>query len=87
MTSHGATHGIFRKRPVSVYACQYKQYGQTDWPEGWKTDNWHYSGTQLVIPTLEGSMCADVGDWIVCGIKGEFYPVKPAIFEATYERV
>jgi hypothetical protein len=39
----------------------------------------------LVIPTLEGQMLARVGDWIVKGIKGEFYPCKPDIFEATYE--
>ncbi len=39
----------------------------------------------IVIPTLEGDMRADRGDWIIRGIKGEFYPCKPDIFEATYE--
>ena len=39
------------------------------------------------IITLEGTMRADVGDWIIRGVKGEFYPVKPDIFEATYEPV
>lgn len=39
----------------------------------------------VVIPTLEGHMEASPGDWIVCGIKGEFYPCKPDIFAATYE--
>jgi hypothetical protein len=39
----------------------------------------------LAIHTLEGTMRADPGDWIVRGIKGEFYPVKPDIFAATYE--
>ena len=38
-----------------------------------------------VIPTLEGEMLAHEGDWIIKGIKGEFYPCKPDIFEATYE--
>lgn len=37
------------------------------------------------IKTLEGEMTASVGDWIIKGIKGEFYPCKPDIFEATYE--
>ena len=37
------------------------------------------------IETLEGIMLADVGDWIICGVKGEFYPCKPDIFEMTYE--
>jgi hypothetical protein len=41
----------------------------------------------LNIHTLEGTMRADVGDVIICGIKGEFYPVKIEIFLATYEEV
>lgn len=39
------------------------------------------------IRTLEGTMRADVGDWIITGVKGERYPCKPDIFEATYEPV
>lgn len=39
------------------------------------------------IPTLEGDMAANPGDWIIKGVKGEFYPCKPDIFEATYEKV
>src|SRR6185312_633893 len=41
---------------------------------------------QLDIPTLEGMITASPGDWIIKGVKGEFYPCKPDIFEATYER-
>lgn len=41
----------------------------------------------ISIPTLEGVMRADVGDWIIRGVKGEFYPCKPDVFEATYELV
>ena len=39
----------------------------------------------LFIETLEGRMRADIGDWIIRGVKGEFYPCKPDIFAATYE--
>lgn len=39
----------------------------------------------LFIQTLEGNMCADIGDWIIKGVSGEFYPCKPDIFEKTYE--
>ena len=39
------------------------------------------------IQTLEGSMKANFGDWIIKGISGEFYPCKPDIFEKTYESV
>ena len=40
---------------------------------------------ELEIETLEGNMTAKVGDWIIKGVKGEFYPCKPDIFAATYE--
>lgn len=41
----------------------------------------------MVIATLEGEMQAKLGDWIIRGVQGEFYPCKPDIFEATYEPV
>lgn len=41
----------------------------------------------LLIPTLEGDHIASPGDWIVRGLKGEFYPVKPDIFTMKYEEV
>jgi hypothetical protein len=40
---------------------------------------------QLVIKTLEGPITAAMGDYIICGIKGEFYPCKPDIFKQSYE--
>lgn len=39
----------------------------------------------LEIHTLEGVMTADLGDWVIRGVKGEFYPCKPDIFEQTYD--
>ena len=42
---------------------------------------------RMHIETLEGSMLANNGDYIIKGVKGEFYPCKPDIFEATYEKV
>jgi hypothetical protein len=39
------------------------------------------------IHTLEGTMHADAGDFVITGVKGEQYPCKPDIFEATYEKV
>lgn len=41
----------------------------------------------LMIRTLEGDMAVMPGDYIIRGVKGEFYPCKPGIFEATYESV
>ena len=51
--------------------------------------DWEYAegGEALLIPTLEGVMRCDVGDWIIRGLKGEFYPCKPDIFEMKYEVV
>lgn len=45
------------------------------------------SAEGLFIPTLEGKMLAQVNDYIIQGIKGEFYPCKPDIFELTYDEV
>ena len=41
----------------------------------------------ILIETLEGQMRAEVGDWIIKGVKGEFYPCKNDVFEATYDFV
>lgn len=43
--------------------------------------------TTVSIPTLEGDHVVSEGDFIIKGIKGEFYPCKPDIFELTYEKV
>jgi hypothetical protein len=51
-------------------------------PEFRSEDYWY-----LVIHTLEGNMDVTPGDWIIQGIKGELYPCKPDIFDATYEPV
>jgi hypothetical protein len=40
---------------------------------------------RLTIETIEGVMTAQIGDWIIKGIEGEFYPCKASIFEKTYE--
>lgn len=45
------------------------------------------SQDSMIITTLEGDMEAIAGDWIIQGVKGEFYPCKPDIFDATYDRV
>lgn len=49
--------------------------------EAYQTDK------EVLIQTLEGTMKASVGDWIITGIKGEQYPCKPDVFERTYQPV
>ena len=47
----------------------------------------YQTSQELIIKTLEGNMIASKGDWIVTGVDGEQYPVKPDIFKKTYEPV
>lgn len=78
----------YRKRPIAVEVVQ------------WTGDNFDEitefasgrierrpNSTKLFIPTLEGTMRAKVGDWIIRGVQGEFYACDAAIFEETYEPV
>lgn len=46
-----------------------------------------HTSAYIAIDTLEGIMSARAGDWVIRGVKGEFYPCKPDIFDATYERM
>ncbi len=47
----------------------------------------YQTNAEFVIHTLEGDMKASPGDWIITGVKGERYPCKPDVFEASYEPV
>jgi len=53
---------------------------------GWQIES-PYSNSAMIITTLEGEMRCQPGDWIIKGIKGEFYPIKNEIFRETYEEV
>ncbi len=84
----------YRKKPVVIEAVQltvdnYRQVkGWINGDDGTGSANPAYLGSGAIsvcIRTLEGDMRADVGDWIIKGVKGEFYPCKPDIFAATYE--
>jgi hypothetical protein len=83
----------FRKKPVEIEAWLWDEtkttfaqigcksmssYGHSSYPELMKN---------LRIETLEGTMSADKGDYIIKGIKGEFYPCKPDIFNLTYDAI
>lgn len=90
----------YRKKPVVIEAFQLERR-ELNWPQ-WahdalteniiishNTGKWHNPSeeTYLTIKTLEGDHKASLGDFIIQGIKGEIYPCKPDIFEATYEEV
>lgn len=69
---YNKAQGKYRKKPIEIEAfC---------WTGG-------LDQLTLTIVTLEGSMSASPGDWIIRGVKGEIYPCKPDIFAATYDSV
>lgn len=87
----------FRKRPVVIQAWQFNgvlgSEEKPDWlVEKFKTGAVTYLLDKHVpafmrIKTLEGVMTAEMGDWIILGVKGEVYSCKPDIFGMTYESV
>lgn len=79
----------YRKKPVVIEAFQ-NEPGATlpPWMLAAVTEGTAYHfDTQIMIKTLEGEMRADVGDWVIKGVKGELYPCNPDIFAATYDPV
>lgn len=91
----------FRKRPIVIEARQFTVQDAEEvakWcggqivyptPPGLSTScaapSCDFMHPHVLIETLEGRMEGETDDWIICGIKGEFYPCKPDIFQATYE--
>lgn len=79
----------FRNRPVVKEALQYDGTSESAWAIlQWSDKRIGLAAHNcLAIPTLEGTMMASPGDWVIKGLKGEFYPCKPDVFEKTYELV
>ena len=85
---------IYRKKPVEIEAWEFTREALKS-DDSWVrlyVDELHlisqYAGEVLYIEidTLEGTMRANLGDFIIKGVQGEFYPCKPDIFEQTYEK-
>jgi hypothetical protein len=83
----------FRKKPVVIDAVQYDgNFRCLDYFSISEVSHFIVSkdseGNQCIkIPTLEGEMIASIGDYIIRGVQGEYYPCKPDIFKMTYEMV
>lgn len=84
----------YRKVPVEIEAVQWDGTNLEECKEflghsyGGVTTERHPNGkSEITIVTLEGQHAASSGDYIVRGVQGEHYPVKPDIFEKTYEPV
>jgi hypothetical protein len=80
----------YRKKPVEIEAVQFTGGNCIDiirFIGGPWTNLELHNSDQPVIRTLEGDMTASIGDYIIKGVKGEFYPCKPDIFEMSYDLV
>lgn len=83
----------FRKKPVEIDAILLTRdnaFDVADWCGGRSVWGPHVNGeptAAVLIDTPEGTMTASEGDYVIRGVRGEFYPCKPDIFDATYERV
>ncbi len=83
----------FRKKPAVIEAVQYDGtcanvldfLSESDLASVIFKPSDTIEGRRMLIRTLEGVMEASPGDWIIKGVKGEIYPVKPDIFAETYE--
>lgn len=76
--------GKYRKKPIVIEAEQYLLPGK--WIDGVCYELCNQLGKPH-IHTLEGVMVVRLGDWVITGISGEYYPCKPDIFKETYELV
>lgn len=89
----------YRKKPVVIEAIKWTGLNLTECKE-FTGDGAEYiyhdaayevnaapPSVEIIIHTLEGDMRASVGDYIIKGVDGEYYPCKPDIFEKTYEAI
>ena len=83
--------GKYRKKPIVIEAVKWtgnnKEEIELFMPGSDAGDYFYTSTNKVCIHTLEGMITADVGDYIIKGVQGEFYPCKPDIFETTYEKM
>lgn len=80
-------HGIksYVKKPVEIQAVLYDGTPESlDDLTEFGVDISRVDGDKIIIPTLEGNMRASVGDFVIKGLRGEYYPCKPDIFWQTY---
>lgn len=85
----------YKKRPVVIEAARFDGYNADSLMQ-WVNSSTGYctaflslkdDSRTILIKTLEGVMTASIGDWVIKGVQGEFYPCKPDIFDQTYEEV
>ncbi len=99
--SEGCRAPQYRKKPIVIEALQFdgsvnraveictwansqRKPGEDPWCDYVTLDGLE-GALEFKVHTLEGDMLVSPGDFVICGVKGEFYPCKPDIFAATYD--
>lgn len=76
------------KKPVTIEAVQLTDSNHSEiiqWLSSYDVESYTLNSSELYIKTLEGVMKANVGDYIIKGVKDEFYPCREDIFKMTYD--
>jgi len=77
----------YRKKPVVIDAVKWDGHNYDEVSRFTGIMYYPIGAGGILIDTLEGKMTASIGDYIIKGVNGEFYPCKPDIFAKTYEEV
>lgn len=75
----------YKTKPCEIEAVQWTGENLTEILRFANTQNIDITSGVLIIKTLEGDMRANVGDYIIRGLRGEYYPCKPDVFHTKYE--
>ena len=78
----------YTKKPVAIEAIQLTDKNHPEiiqWLSSYNVESYILNSSEFYVKTLEGDMKANIGDYIIKGVKNEFYPCREDIFKMTYE--
>lgn len=78
----------YSKKPVAIEAIQLTNKNHSEiieWLSSYNVESYTLNSSEFYVKTLEGDMKANIGDYIIKGVKDEFYPCREDIFKMTYD--
>ena len=78
----------YSKKPVAIEAIQLTNKNHSEiieWLSSYNVESYTLNSSEFYVKTLEGDMKANIGDYIIKGVKNEFYPCREDIFKMTYD--
>ena len=78
----------YSKKPVAIEAIQLTDKNHSEiiqWLSSYNVESYTLNSSEFYVKTLEGDMKANIGDYIIKGVKNEFYPCREDIFKMTYD--